>query len=774
MKKRIWLALLPITLLWCGCSEDDPDHTREITAVASTSDVTVSQSTRTPIEGDTFGGKNARVLAKETTNSYSNTLWCNGTMTFNDGTKAYYGNTTTGSTTDFPETEKKVHLCGLYPADDWKCSDDTDISAGTTISNVVTYTVDGNTDIMWAASREATPSNAAALNFNHLLTRLNIKLKKDVNYPVVVHDIKLIKAAGENLKTECNVNLDAASVEDAVSFSGDSEVGLSCFQTDSDNPLPATGLTVPSGNETDAYILAPSLMDADKLKDSDDYTFEIVYSINNNTEQTPEKVHVNLEVSPGNAYEAVTWGRTFVIELCFTLKNVRATATIDDWGNGGTVSVENHQPYYPELTEPDVVVNTYVSDGMTNCYMVAPASELVFPVSRAYEWVSAGVWNDNLRIGVEYKKKFKATVLWSDDNVIVGTPQVYGKGKDARVEVKTNQAGNAVVALNTLDDTGNIVGIAWSYHIWVTTYKPDNGGMTCPNLAVTDYVFMDRDLGAETDYSTWGCIGLVYQFGRKDPFPSGVSGSTGYSALEDGKFLGTSDTDNQKYVVTNKSANDSHWKLGIAESIKNPTKWYRPVKNNVYDWLPMTKPILWDEDGEKKTIYDPCPTGWRVPVYVLNKNKDKEDRYRWAFAFTQYNYLIWYDPDLANANKTIYIRAMRLSFSSTDLPLILWGYRDENGTPILYTQKNEYIKVGTWWMCGTDYFHTPVTEVNRSKAYHPMRAFGRGTYGTIGRAWDYANRDAHPYYSGASTAPNDVEAEDENLARGFSVRCCKE
>jgi len=100
---------------------------------------------------------------------------------------------------------------------------------------------------------------------------------------------------------------------------------------------------------------------------------------------------------------------------------------------------------------------------------------------------------------------------------------------DSTVTVNANSnsaTGNAVIAVYSgANQTGDIL---WSWHIWVTNYDPDvpSAGDTCivHNLAGVNYVFMDRNLGATTaTVSISTTMGLLYQWGRKDPFTGSSS-----------------------------------------------------------------------------------------------------------------------------------------------------------------------------------------------------------------------------------------------------------
>lgn len=93
------------------------------------------------------------------------------------------------------------------------------------------------------------------------------------------------------------------------------------------------------------------------------------------------------------------------------------------------------------------------------------------------------------------------------------TPDVYKKG-------------NAVVAAK--DASGVIL---WSWHIWLTdqpneeVYKNDAG------------VMMDRNLGAlSVQKGSVLSLGLLYQYGRKDPFPSSSSISDATVAKTTGEW----------------------------------------------------------------------------------------------------------------------------------------------------------------------------------------------------------------------------------------------
>ena len=111
---------------------------------------------------------------------------------------------------------------------------------------------------------------------------------------------------------------------------------------------------------------------------------------------------------------------------------------------------------------------------------------------------------------------------------------------------------------------------------------------------------MDRNLGATS--STPGYIralGLLYQWGRKDPFLG--SSSISYN------------TEAESTITWPSSVSSSSSTGTIAYATAHPTTFITRNSNN-YDWYyssgSSTDNTRWKAS---KTVYDPCPVGWRVP-----------------------------------------------------------------------------------------------------------------------------------------------------------------
>lgn len=184
-----------------------------------------------------------------------------------------------------------------------------------------------------------------------------------------------------------------------------------------------------------------------------------------------------------------------------------------------------------------------------------------------------------------------------------------------RISFRTgSRQGNALIGL--FDAWGNCI---WSWHIWVASYNPDSSAQTYASGAV----FMDRNLGAiGTDYTQSAACGLYYQWGRKDPFPYPAS----FSSNRPAPFVYH---DRFRYEVIHPENSDPADVMTVDWAVKNPTSFIYKAdydvekpEEDVLDWLLRPHHNLWGNTTQqgnniskvcRKTIYDPCPPGWRVP-----------------------------------------------------------------------------------------------------------------------------------------------------------------
>ncbi len=150
----------------------------------------------------------------------------------------------------------------------------------------------------------------------------------------------------------------------------------------------------------------------------------------------------------------------------------------------------------------------------------------------------------------------------------------------------SEKEGNALIAAKDADGV-----ILWSWHMWLTD-RPSDHVYNDGGKAV-----MDRNLGALSAFQEDGVktYGLLYQWGRKDPF------------LNVGATLGVetaANTGNWPEMVTDMQTS------GWADA--NPMTY---ICRNVHvpRWIDVEDPYRWKTPDGEKSVYDPCPPGYRVP-----------------------------------------------------------------------------------------------------------------------------------------------------------------
>ena len=231
-----------------------------------------------------------------------------------------------------------------------------------------------------------------------------------------------------------------------------------------------------------------------------------------------------------------------------------------------------------------------------------------------------------------------AKVVWADEAGLVkfgATKIVRDAGNNAFVqfEVPANKIknGNAVIAVMK---NGTVV---WSWHLWFIQDDALNT-VTCTNFQGYKYKFTQEPLGMKytvwngTSYSAprsirvkveqtianggekkFGYITITqnsntvrqgystfYQFGRKDALP-------GKDAIAEGNY----------------SFDNTTWSHSIGDAIQHPENMFSRGGGVSFDWCQGSYNNLWSMDNTVesyndnavvKTIYDPCPAGFKMPA----------------------------------------------------------------------------------------------------------------------------------------------------------------
>ncbi|MBF1458477.1 hypothetical protein [Prevotella pallens] len=229
-----------------------------------------------------------------------------------------------------------------------------------------------------------------------------------------------------------------------------------------------------------------------------------------------------------------------------------------------------------------------------------------------------------------------AKIVWSDEKDLVTSPTIAHVGGDGYLDFEVKQAdiksGNAVVAVTK----GNTV--VWSWHLWFAPKSALNK-IEVTNHQGVKYNFTEETLGwkPKGEVTTYNAprtvkvkveqtianggvkqftvinitqnnggkkegISTHYQFGRKDAFPG-----MDETKLPQGSI--------------NKNAGDN---MSITNGIQNPQNfytwggsWYNnpPAGYSYYNlWSVDNTTTGWNDNAVVKTVYDPCPVGFKMPA----------------------------------------------------------------------------------------------------------------------------------------------------------------
>ena len=329
-------------------------------------------------------------------------------------------------------------------------------------------------------------------------------------------------------------------------------------------------------------------------------------------------------------------------------------------------------PAVTDLSMVDCAGNARANGMWTaNCYMVHTAGKYKLPLvygnaikdgatnAAAYTGVSGQLEtfprHDGSAITAPWIKNNGITVtqaelLWQDAQGLVTAVDIDGDyltltvGKNAAA-----QEGNAVVAAK--DGEGTIV---WSWHIWVT--KQTFATLTEVNTDSHTYQLTPVNLGwvGEANSTTGYCT--FYQWGRKDAFIPSTGGSTTNHTV-----YNISNVDVTTTAFSHTDDND----MTIGGNIQHPTVHYRntstlgPCNTQYYN--------MWDAQQTStdiaaaatvKTVYDPCPPGFRVPTIGLYNYIGSQ-----TVPGTDYTFSGVFFP--ASGTR---------GYSSGDLSVGIWGY----------------------------------------------------------------------------------------------------
>ena len=407
-----------------------------------------------------------------------------------------------------------------------------------------------DSDFLWAKAEGVRQTDGTVnLEMKHLMSKLTVKIVAGEDYIGSLPEDATVHLHS----TVTNVNIDlenGAVVKDP--YSGAKSIKMNSF-----------GLRTFDGEKALVYeaIVVPQMLESS------------VPLLEINSKSVSYLLEDSFNFRPGVAYTY-----TATLNTSTTAIKVEIGCEIEDWNNaGGDSGNEGGDDNGNEGGEGDGEddAKTYTdlsAAGTANCYLVQQTGDYKF---------KAVIGNTDATVG----NVKSVEVLWesfgTDEMPNVGDLISSVSYKNGYIRFSTPENfrdGNAVIAAKNSKGT-----ILWSWHIWCTeegwqeqVYYSDAGTM------------MDRNLGATSATpGEVGALGLMYQWGRKDPFLGSSSVSSNEVALSTGNW-------NSDRVL-------------YPDSYNYPMNFYTENKNGTIYEYPKK---AW---GKIKTVYDPCPLGWKVP-----------------------------------------------------------------------------------------------------------------------------------------------------------------
>ena len=300
-------------------------------------------------------------------------------------------------------------------------------------------------------------------------------------------------------------------------------------------------------------------------------------------------------------------------------------------------------------------------------------------------WITQSNWGANTPNG--------AKLVWADESGLVTNLAVTGSGSNAFVQFEVPAAniknGNAVIAV-----TRNGV-VVWSWHLW---FIHDNAlnTVTCTNFQGHEYKFTQETLGMK--YNIWygttytfprsikvkviqkngqgspvtlkesiititqlpqnsrNASTTLYQFGRKDALPGTNTIAEGY------------------YAFDNTTGGHS-----LGHAIQHPENMLRSANFSSDDWCNVAYYNLWsanntatgfNDNAVVKTIYDPCPAGFKLPAsnaftgFTKGRGNTQIGSYFNIYGLWGNGYV--FKNKLTNPDDAVYFPAAGYRYSYTD------------------------------------------------------------------------------------------------------------
>lgn len=441
--------------------------------------------------------------------------------------------------------EGKSDVYAYYPYMEIVDVDDQPFSVATDQNEANNYEA---SDLLWAkASGVARTDGAVSLEMQHSMSRLVVKIIAGDEYV-------------GSLPKDATVHLHSTVTDALVSLANGSVVKKPYGGANSIK-MRNCGVHTYADGEAVVYeaIVVPQMLETS------------VPLLEINSKSVSYLLEDAFNFKPG-----VSYTYTAVLNTSTNAIKVEIGCEVEDWNNigGGTGDDEGGS----EGGEDDGIDLSGYTDlsveGAANCYLVQAAGNYKFKAVKGNSDDTVGnvkktevLWET---FGTDVMPKVGdliASVGYQSGYVYFSTPAEF-------------KNGNASIAVRNSKDV-----ILWSWHIW------------CAEEGWTDHVYannagtmMDRNLGATSATpGDVGAFGLMYQWGRKDPFMGSCAKSGSTFAASTGSWKVASSSDKMDFAEENPMTFATGWYGGS-------------VPGNG-----------WHTSESAKGLYDPCPVGYRVP-----------------------------------------------------------------------------------------------------------------------------------------------------------------
>lgn len=274
-------------------------------------------------------------------------------------------------------------------------------------------------------------------------------------------------------------------------------------------------------------------------------------------------------------------------------------------------------------------------DGTANCYIARKLN-----TTYSFDATVQGNGKTTTNIRPQRLNGTSVRVLWESGTLSKRVISNVSMSNGRIIFTTGEDRGNAVIGLF------NASGVCiWSWHIWAVDYDIESSGQTY----FSGKTFMDRNLGAlTTDCTQPSSRGMYYQWGRKDPFiyPANNQDTRKFAdaVYASGYEYGESYPD---------TSSDPESMMSISWATAHPTTYMNGAfysdwddRTTISDWLYDPRPNLWGNPTTSsntvtatstKSIYDPCPPGWKTPSPQDLKGIQYVGRFQPNYVTIQYN-----------------------------------------------------------------------------------------------------------------------------------------